>query len=99
VLFVDLVKALGSVPRDVLWAPHLIYVIKRMNVDLKVTFDLNGEPVEVPCKAGVKQGFSLSPTHFPFFMQACLVSLEKAMPADAKLRYQTNTRTEGQRGG
>ena len=27
---------------------HLIHVIKRMNADLKVTFDLNGEPVEVP---------------------------------------------------
>ena len=55
-LFVDLVKAFDSVPRDVLWAVlakmgvpgHLIHVIKRMNVDLKVTFDLNGEPVEVP---------------------------------------------------
>ena len=53
-LFVDLVKAFDSVPRDVLWAVlaklgvpgHLIHVIKRMNVDLKVTFDLNGEPVD-----------------------------------------------------
>ena len=107
VLFVDLVKAFDSVPRDVLWAvlakmgvpPHLIYVIKRMNVDLKVTFDLNGEPVEVPCTVGVKQGCPLSPTLFLFVMQACLESLEKAMPADAKLRYRTNTRTEGKRGG
>ena len=64
VLFVDLVKAFDSVPRDVLWAvlsklgasAHLIHVIKRMNADLKVTFDLNGEPVEVPCIVGVKQG-------------------------------------------
>jgi hypothetical protein len=32
-------------------------------------------------------------------MQACLESLKKAMPADAKLRCRTNTRTEGQRGG
>ena len=55
-LFVDLAKAFGSVPRDVLWAvlakigvpPHLTYVIKRMNVNLKVAFDLNGEPVELP---------------------------------------------------
>ena len=69
-MFVDLVKAFDSVPRDVLWAvlakigvpAHLIHVIKRMNADLKVTFDLNGEPVEVPCTVGVKQGCPLSPT-------------------------------------
>ena len=48
-------QGFDSVPRDVLWAvlakmgvpAHLIHVIKRMNADLKVTFDLNGEPVEV----------------------------------------------------
>ena len=72
-------------PRDVLWAvlakirvpAHLIHVIKRMNADLKVTFDLSGEPVEVPFAVGVKQGCPLSPTLFLFVMQACLESLEK----------------------
>jgi hypothetical protein len=103
----DLAKAFDSVPRGMLWAalvkmgapPHHIYVIKRMKVDLKMTFDLNGEPVEVPCTVGVKQGFPLCPTLFLFVMQPCLESLEKAMPADAKLLYRTNTRAEGQRGG
>ena len=41
-MFVDLVKAFDSVPRDVLWTvlakmgvpAHLIHVIKRMNADL-----------------------------------------------------------------
>ena len=70
-----------------------------MNVDLKVIFDLNGEPVEVPCTVGIKKGYPLSPTLFLFVMQACSKSLEKAMPADAKLRDRTNTRTEGQTGG
>jgi hypothetical protein len=101
VLFVDLVKAFDSVPRDVLFTvlakfgvpPHLVSVIKRMNTDLKVSFDLNGEPVAVPCTVGVKQGCPLSPTLFLFVMQACLESLEKAMPADAKLKFRTNTRT------
>ena len=32
-------------------------------------------------------------------MQACLESLEKAMPANAKLKFRTNTRTEGKNGG
>jgi len=32
-------------------------------------------------------------------MQACLESLEKAVPAVAKLRYRTSPRTEGQMGG
>ena len=58
VLFVDLVKAFDTVPWDVLFVvlaklgvpPHLISVIKRMNTDLQVTFDLNGEPY---CQAGV----------------------------------------------
>ena len=106
-LFVDLVKAFDSVPRDVLWAalakvgvpPHLVFVIKRMNADLEVTFDLNGVPVAVPCTVGVKQGCPLSPTLFLFVMQACLESLEKAMPAEAKLQYRTNTRTAGANGG
>ena len=65
VLFVDLVKAFDSVPRDVLFTvlakfgvpPHLVSVIKRINTDLKVSFDLNGEPVAVPCTVGVKQGW------------------------------------------
>ena len=107
VLFVDLVKAFDSVPRDVLFTvlakfgvpPHLVSVIKRMNTDLQVSFDLNGEPVAVPCTVGVKQGCPLSPTLFLFVMQACLESLEKAMPADAKLKFRTNTRTEGRNGG
>ena len=79
--------------------PHLVSEIKRVNTDLKVSFDLNGEPVAVPCTVVVKQGCPLSPILFLFVMQACLESLEKAMPADAKLKFQTNTRTEGKNGG
>ena len=70
-----------------------------MNVDLKVIFDLNGEPVEVPCTVGIKKGYPLSPTLFLFAMQACLEFLETAMPADAELLYRTSTRTEGQLSG
>ena len=66
VLFVDLVKAFESVPLDVLFTVLAkfggVSVIKRMNTDLQVIFDLNGEPVAVPCTVGVKQGCPLSPT-------------------------------------
>ena len=106
VLFVDLVKAFDSVPRDVLFTvlekfgvpPHLLRVIKRMNTDLQVAFELGSEPVAVPCTVGVKQGCPLSPTLFLFVMQACLETLEKTMPEDSKLQFQTDTRT-GVRGG
>jgi hypothetical protein len=79
--------------------PHLVRVIKRMNTDLQVTFDLNGEPVAVPCTVGVKQGCPLSPTLFLFVMQACLESLEENMPEGSKLKFRTNTRTEGRNSG
>ena len=77
-LLVDLVKAFDTVPRDVLFVvlakfgipPNLIRVIRRMNTDLQVTFDLNGEPVAVPCTAGVKQGCPLSPTSSSLFKRA-----------------------------
>ncbi len=80
-LIVDLVKAFDSVPRDVLFTgldkfgarPHLVSNIKRMNTDLQVSFNLNGEPSGSAVLGGVKQGFPLSPTHF--VMQACLESL------------------------
>ena len=106
VLFVDLVKAFDSVPRDVLFTvlakfgvpPHLLRVIKRTNADLQVAFELGSEPVAVPCTVGVKQGCPLSPTLFLFVMQACLETLEKAMPEDSKLQFQTDTRV-GERGG
>ena len=96
-LFADLVKAFGSVPQDMLWAllakmsvpPHLIYVIKRMNVNLKATCDLSGKPVKVPCTVGVKQSRQLSSTLFFFAIQACL----------KLLWYRTNKPAEGQRGG
>jgi hypothetical protein len=46
---------------------------------------------------GVKQGYPLSKTTFLFVMDAFLVSLEKAMPADTRPRYRTSTRKEGRR--
>ena len=47
-----MVKAFDSVPLDVLFTVLAksggVSVIKRMNTDLQVIFDLNGEPVAVP---------------------------------------------------
>ena len=78
--------------------PHLLRVIKRMNTDLQVVFELGGEPVTVPCTMSVKQGCPLSPTLFLFVIQACLESLEKAIPQDSKLEFRPNTWTGKNRG-
>ena len=69
VLLVNLVKAFGTVPRDVLFVvlakfgvpPHLTSDIKFMKTDLQVTFDLNDEPVVVPCTGGAKHVRPLHP--------------------------------------
>ena len=106
VLFVDLVKAFDSVPRDVLWAvlakfgipPHLLGVIKRMHEGLLVSFEIGGEKVEVPNTAGVKQGDNMAPLLFIFVMQACLETLGDTWPV-GKLEFRTNTRTTGVNGG
>ena len=95
-------------PRDVLWAvlaksgvlPHLICVNRRMNTELKVNFDLNGEPVAVPCSGGaVKQGCPLYPGFFLLAMQACLESLDRAMPVEAKPLPRTNNTRMSTNGG
>ena len=56
-----------------------------MNSDLQVAFKLGGKPVAVPCTAGGKQSYSLSPALFLFVMQAYLESLDKDMWEEAKL--------------
>ncbi len=103
----DLVKTFDSAPRDVLFSvlakfsvkPHLVSALKRMNTDPQVSFDLSSEPVAVPCTVGIKQGCPLSPALFLFVMQASFGSSEKSMPADAKLKSRTSTRTEGRNRG
>ena len=67
-------------------SPHLVFVIKDLNVDLKMTFDLNNEPAEVPSvQSGSFTGALLSSILLHFVIQACLESLEKAMQAEAAL--------------
>ena len=96
-----LVEAFDSVPRGVIWAvlakvgvpPHLIFVIRCMNAELEVTFDLSSELLAVPCSVGVKKGCPLSPALFLFDIQACLEPLDRAMPAEATPWFRTNSRT------
>ena len=42
---------------------------------------------------GVKQGCPPCPALFLLVVQACLGSLDRAMPVEAKLRFRSNTRT------
>ena len=55
-----------------------------------MSFDLSASSRDSVCP--------LSPALFLFVMEACLKSSENAMPADAKLKFRTNTRTEGRNG-
>ena len=95
VLFAGFDKAIDSESRGVFRAvlarigvpPHLACVTPRINTELEATFNLNGEPVAVPCFVGVKKRSPLSPRPILLVMHACLDPLDRAMPAEAKLRF------------
>ena len=106
VLFVDLVKAFVLVPRDVLF--HSARQVRRAtSPGQRYQADEHGPPGELrpqrqargrAVHGGRQAGMPAQPDLFLFIMHACLESLEKAIPADAELKFRTNTRTEGKNG-
>jgi hypothetical protein len=84
-LFIDLVKAFDSVPREGLFQvlskfgvpDHLINLIKSVHTDFMVKLKV-GRDVEVmfPSSTGVKQGDNMAPILFLFYMQACLETID-----------------------
>ena len=88
-LFVDLVKAFDSVPRDGLFLilhkfgvpPALCEIIRRMYTGFVVKLDVGGTDVEIPSTVGVKQGDNLSPVLFLFTVQAAMETLNDIWPA------------------
>ena len=86
VVFIDLVKAFDSVPRDGLFAilgrfglpEHLIEIIIDLHADFSVKFKVGAKDIEIPSTVGVKQGDNLAPILFLFAIQACFESMNHA---------------------
>ena len=85
-LFVDLVKAFDSVPRDGLFAvlrkfgvpEDLMTVIQNLHKNCSVLFSIGKEIREIPSTTGVKQGDVLAPILFLFFIQAAVTTMTNA---------------------
>ncbi len=88
VLFIDLVKALDTVPRVALFIVLKKYGLTDVFVNVVKSLDENftvklsvGEAgdVQVPSTIGVLQGSNLSPTVFIVFMQAVMEATQRKM--------------------
>jgi hypothetical protein len=83
-LFIDLVKAFDTVPREGLFQvlskfgvpDHLINLIKSLHTGFEVKLKVGKVDVQFPSSTGVKQGDNMAPILFLFYMQACLETLE-----------------------
>jgi len=85
VLFLDLVKAFDRVPRELLWQvlaksgvpPKLINLLKQLHSNCKVNFRIAELSRSFRSTIGVKQGDTLGPLLFIFFITAILHSWRK----------------------
>ena len=75
-LFLDLVKAFDRVPRELLWPilgkagvpPKLIRLLTALHSTVNVEFAISGIKKSVTSTIGVKQGDTLGPLLFTFFI-------------------------------
>ena len=106
VLFVDLIKAFDSTPRDVLFTllkkigvpPRMLDVIKRMHQAVVVSTMVGDIKVTVPNEGGVKQGENSAPKYFLTVVQAIIEVYKDKYPA-AQFEFRCNTRQGGDRAG
>ena len=85
VVYVDLVKAFDSVPREGLYTmlnrmgvpDKLINLIVRMHTNCIVKVKTGDSDIEVESNVGVKQGDSLAPVLFTLYFQACMEVLDE----------------------
>jgi hypothetical protein len=83
-LFVDLVKAFDSVPRETLFAvlrrfglpDHFVKVLIRLHYGAKVKIKIGEVDSEIKSTIGVRQGSCEGPILFLFIMQAAMETLE-----------------------
>lgn len=84
--FLDLKKAFDSVDRAALYAvllkfgipASLVSLIENLHTGVRVSLSVGKEEAEFASKVGVKQGDSLAPVLFIFFVEACLRSLDSS---------------------
>ena len=84
VIFIDLIKAFDSVPRDLLYLvlakfgipAKLIALIKALHSGCKVKIRIGETDVEIDNTAGVKQGDTLAPILFIIFFQLAMEVVE-----------------------
>ena len=80
ILFLDLVKAFDTVPRELLWRvltklgvpDKLVSILKAMHKNVEVLFEVDGVKKKLNSIIGVKQGDLLGPELFTFYMSAVL---------------------------
>ena len=90
-LFIDLVKAFDTVPRDALFAvlrrfglpDHFVNIVIRLHEGATVKFKVGDIDTSLPSTIGVRQGSCEGPALFLFIMQAALETME--WPVDQPL--------------
>jgi hypothetical protein len=88
VLFIDLMKAFDTVPRELLFQilrkfgmpDHFVNLVIRLHTKCKIKFKVGDVDSEVASDIGVRQGSCEGPVLFLFIIQAALEALEWEVP-------------------
>jgi len=96
-VFIDLVKAFDSVPREGWFIllekfgipPKMLRLIIRFHSDLIVKVSIGGEDVCFDSTAGVKQGCTMAPLLFAIYFQAANEVLSDVLPVSSSLMFKT----------
>ena len=103
VLFIDLVKAFDTVPHSALWAvlrrrgipAKLLGRIVALHTDVKVKLPVGDASASFDYTIGVKQGDSLAPVLFIFYIQAVLETLDRSSWTTPRFRFKMDDRLNG----
>ena len=103
-LFIDLVKAFDTVPREALFAilrrfglpDHFVNIVIRLHENALINVKIGEDDSEVESSIGVRQGSCEGPILFLFIMQAVMETLTWAV-AKLVFRTRSNGVTMGER--